>query len=590
MRPTGTHRSATGLLVLGGFVFVFLGVRTLAGESRDRQQQAERRTHAAVLRAKADATRLARAPRGRPAAQWRLEPLAAESTVVAAHNPHLDDLRRAAAREPSPHVALPLYDALLRPELPRWVRDIASLRKALLLRTLDRGPEAAALLRQAAEASPFLVDTTSTRVRARALAVLAADALARGDEEPLATFLDAAEDGVRLVIGGAGPASELVELNERVAAGALPAPRGPLGERLAQAGARAAQGMRLAEETLAGDGVVVVAGRLAWRQGTQLALFELGSLLEAPLGGYEPSVAVEALEAAAPMPAGAIRLDAPLAGLVVRPLPAPDGGGILLLALAFASGLALYVIGAGVALAGWRRSRRAEQQQADFTAAVSHEMKTPIASVRAMAELLADGGAEDPELTKRYAQRIGSEMERLGTTVRNVLDAAHVERGALPVRPEPGDPAAVLERVADVVRPGLRARGFDFEVEAARASAPIPLDAGALEGVLMNLLDNAIKFSPEVRDIRLRGEPVVGGGYRIEVLDRGIGLGSGDAERLFERFHRGDAARSGAFPGVGLGLTIARQVVEAHGGRLRARGRPEGGSAFEIDLPGEPAR
>ena len=213
-------------------------------------------------------------------------------------------------------------------------------------------------------------------------------------------------------------------------------------------------------------------------------------------------------------------------------------------------------------------------------------MKTPIASVRAMAEMLQEHG--DPERTQRYAGRIETEMQRLGATVRNVLDAARIERGVLPVRPESGDPAAVVAGTGEALRPDLERRGYALELEIQPAAVPVPVDAEALDGVLRNLVDNAVKFSPRERSIRIEATPEAGG-YRIAVLDRGRGLESGKHERLFARFYRGEAAREGAVPGVGLGLHIARQVIDAHGGRLSARNRLGGGAAFEIYLPAEDA-
>ena len=103
---------------------------------------------------------------------------------------------------------------------------------------------------------------------------------------------------------------------------------------------------------------------------------------------------------------------------------------------------------------------------------------------------------------------------------------------------------------------------------------------------MLNLVDNAAKFSGPVREIRIEGTPLKGGGYRMAVRDRGPGIGSSKQEYLFRRFYRGLAAREGAVPGVGLGLHIARQVVEAHSGRLRGDNRGDGGAVFTVDLRG----
>jgi signal transduction histidine kinase len=204
-----------------------------------------------------------------------------------------------------------------------------------------------------------------------------------------------------------------------------------------------------------------------------------------------------------------------------------------------------------------------------------------------MAELLADSGGGG-QRTREYAARIESEMRRLGTTVRNVLDASQVERqGVLPVAVALADPAQVLVGLAETIRPELERRGFEFVCEAEPPAGPIPLDADALRGVLVNLLDNAAKFSLDRKEIRLEGRPTEGGGYGIAVLDRGPGIDPRQQERLFGRFYRGDEARRGAVPGVGLGLHVARSVIDAHGGRLWAERRDGGGSAFRIELRGQ---
>ncbi len=150
--------------------------------------------------------------------------------------------------------------------------------------------------------------------------------------------------------------------------------------------------------------------------------------------------------------------------------------------------------------------------------------------------------------------------------------------------PVPLEPAALLERTVASLRPELERRGFELETEFLPSERPIAADGDALDGVLRNLVDNAAKFSRSVKRIRIEGIPTPDG-YRIAVLDRGVGLERGKHERLFERYYRGDAAREGAVPGVGLGLHIARQVIHAHGGTLHARSREGGGAAFEIHLP-----
>jgi signal transduction histidine kinase len=225
--------------------------------------------------------------------------------------------------------------------------------------------------------------------------------------------------------------------------------------------------------------------------------------------------------------------------------------------------------------------------QTDFVAAVSHEMKTPIASVQAMAERRADGAVASPAKALDYAERIHAEMLRLGASVRNVLDASRIERvgGRAVVRPAPGEPSAVVADVAEALRPVLERRGYSFDVETSPAARPVRVDADALRSVLTNLLDNAAKFSPDRREVTLRAGPRAGGGFRIEVLDRGPGVPAGDRAKVFDRFWRGADAKRAAVPGLGLGLHVARELVLAHGGSLTVLDREGGGAAFVVDLP-----
>ncbi|MDF1700869.1 MAG: HAMP domain-containing sensor histidine kinase [Planctomycetota bacterium] len=589
MSRSSSLRPAVLLLLVGGLVFGLLGWRVLAQQEVERDRRRARNTGLIVSRAKAVADLLAVAPRGRPLASWQVEPAAPGGVVSPDEIVYWERLERAGGLERTPAVALEHYDALLHPELPTWVQDVAALRSAILLNGEKRFEESRRRLARAAEASPLLTDASGQRVRLAALRFLVLDGLARGDAGALRRLLDEAQDGARVAGGDViGPARTLVQLAadleridwQRVA----PADR----RRVEAARDTARRGLRVLA-AVPEAGVAVLDKRIAWHGGDRVALFGLDALVDPPVLGVEPGFELAWVAPTERVPAGALRLAAPLGTVAVVPARLrPESRNRAWLALALGLGLLAYVVGAGVALAGWRRSRAAAEPQAHFTAAVSHEMKTPLASVRAMAELLADSDDQDSERARRYGARIEREMVRLGTTVRNVLDAAHIERGTLVVHPEPTDPVAFLLRVARSLRPALEGRGFTLALDLEPAEEAVPIDVPALEGVLHNLIDNAAKFSGTQREITVEGRPRPRGGYRVRVLDRGVGLGSVNPEELFGRYNRGAAAREGAVPGVGLGLHIARQVVEAHGGRMRARSRPRGGAIFELDLPGEP--
>ena len=252
-----------------------------------------------------------------------------------------------------------------------------------------------------------------------------------------------------------------------------------------------------------------------------------------------------------PADAVAIQGEIPFEGLWLWLRPRPEGEASASAARTVGAAWGIYLLGAGLAVAALRRSARAARMQADFVAAVSHEMRTPIASVQAMAEMLAEGRVPAPERAQAYAERIRAEMARLGATVRDVLDAARIERDTGPlVAPRPLEPSAVVTEVVEGARPGLIRRGFQVTLEATPARGPFPLDPEALAHVLNNLLDNASKYSGSSREVAVRARPVEQG-YRIEVLDRGPGVPPEERARIFERFVRGESARRDALPGVG---------------------------------------
>ncbi len=579
LRP-GPRLWTTLLLAVGGLLLGFLGFLHLASERErtdDRARALERRR---LAQAVADAPRLARQPRGAALRAWEIEP-ARVTTDDRSVSPELLAAVRGAERPGlAPRASFNLWIPLTTKTHPTWLRHIASYRAGMLavaLRDFDRARE---LLSEAAQAHQLVV-TDGIRVRAGALKELARRALLVEDTRPLVRFLDAARDGHRLARGDVeGPDDLLLALHAEIQASGVPL-TGKIAKRLDDAAAHAREGVALLAQ-VPQRGVALVGNRVVHHGEIELQMHDLESLV-APPPGF-PARAHVALtpigRALGPLSA---RLAAPLEAVVVTVDREPLQAKSLLALFALALGLGFYSVGALLALRGWRRSREAARMQADFTAAVSHEMKTPIASVRAMAELLGDGEG-DPELARRYAGRIESEMLRLGTTVRNVLDAAQVERGTLPVHPVAADPAGLVEGVLAAVRPVLQQRGFEIEAEIEPAAVPIPVDSDAIQGVLHNLIDNAIKFSSETMRLRIEAGPV-SSGYRIAVLDRGIGFDPSKHTRLFERFYRGIAAREGAVPGVGLGLHIAKQVIEAHGGTLEARCRAGGGAVFEIGLP-----
>ena len=571
-RGRTTDRWIVALLVLGGLLLAAFGVRTWMLERDQAARRGVERAHAALNAAAKDALARVRISTVPPIASWQID---APVTPQPAKHLMLIEAQHLLDERADTQGALHLLARLARSGEPE--RFVAALRAGQIAFSQDDRATAAAYWKQAARAPAALLDR-GLPVRASALYGLCrlefrADA---GASTSLEAFLQACLNGQRLPRSGMGVVDLLIALASQVPEH----PRSDLeGTHLPRAAAHARDGLALLErlpnvgEGVAGSSLVVRRDRVLLRLPYEAALPK----------GIPMSIA----NADARVPTGyASRLlPPPLNTLRLQIRPEPEGGPGALVLLGMALGFSIYVLGAVFAVATLRRSRATARMQRDFVAAVSHELKTPIASVRAMAELLGDGVADDPERTRRYADRIEHEMQRLGATVRNVLDVSRIEEGgSLPVSLQPGDPATVVERVAESFAPLLRRRGFAFTWRAEPAARALPIDRDALGGVLVNLLDNAAKYSTgERKAIDLVGEPT-DDGYRIQVSDRGMGIAPQDAKVLFERFHRAANATEAALPGVGLGLHVVREVVRAHGGRVTAAPRDGGGSVFTVEL------
>jgi len=222
-----------------------------------------------------------------------------------------------------------------------------------------------------------------------------------------------------------------------------------------------------------------------------------------------------------------------------------------------------------------------EQSRRDLVANVSHELKTPIAAIRAHLENLLDG-VERPE--PQTLEVMLTQTERLGRLVEQLLDLSRLESGEVPLQREEVPVAPLVSRVVseiEVARPSSDVtigRDIDTDLPALEA------DAARVHQVLFNLVDNAVRFTPPGGAVTI-GAHRVNGHVEISVADTGSGIPSEALPRLFERFYRVDTARSREDGGTGIGLAIARSIVEAHGGHIHAESKMGKGSVFTFDLP-----
>jgi signal transduction histidine kinase len=222
-----------------------------------------------------------------------------------------------------------------------------------------------------------------------------------------------------------------------------------------------------------------------------------------------------------------------------------------------------------------------EQSRRDLVANVSHELKTPIAAIRAHLENLQDG-VERPE-PGTLAVMLG-QAERLGRLVDQLLDLSRLESGEVPLRLEELALQPLVDELISEIAVALPGRGVTLTNGVPSDLPALSADRERIHQVLFNLVDNAVRFTPAGGTVRVSARPE-NGAIEIAVADTGSGIPAEHLPRLFERFYRADPARSRGGGGTGIGLAIARSVVEAHGGKITAESDPGLGSVFTFDLP-----
>jgi signal transduction histidine kinase len=244
-------------------------------------------------------------------------------------------------------------------------------------------------------------------------------------------------------------------------------------------------------------------------------------------------------------------------------------------------------IGSWLIVADLNRQLTLARQKTDFVSNVSHELKTPLTSIRMFSELLAEGRVTDAARQRSYLGIITAETARLTRLINNVLDFARIERGEKKYNFQNCDVVEIARETAETYWPHLEANGFQFHSEFPGSALLVNGDRDALAQVIVNLLSNAEKYSDSRKDIELRvlqrADPLPH--VEIRILDRGLGVPEGCGERIFEKFYRAHDSLSSGIQGSGLGLTLARQIARAHGGEVVYEPRQGGGSCFSLRLP-----
>jgi two-component system phosphate regulon sensor histidine kinase PhoR len=236
--------------------------------------------------------------------------------------------------------------------------------------------------------------------------------------------------------------------------------------------------------------------------------------------------------------------------------------------------------------------KRLEQVRRDFVANVSHELRTPLASVKSVIETLQGGALSEEATAREFLDRADMEVDRLVLMVEELLELSRIESGEVPLAHEPVEIAGVIAQAAERLRPQADRRGIALSVELARDLPSITGDADRLERAAVNLIHNAIKFTPAGGAIHVSAA-AEDGAVAVRVSDTGAGIAPEDLPRVFERFYKADRSRGSR--GSGLGLAVVKHTVEAHGGSIRAESELGRGSTFSFSIPvaaadGEPSQ
>ncbi len=267
---------------------------------------------------------------------------------------------------------------------------------------------------------------------------------------------------------------------------------------------------------------------------------------------------------------------------VARTNPAPPSAQSRFL-VAGGAMLALLLAGGGYfVFRAMAREMAVAQLQSDFVSAVSHEFRSPLTSIRQLSHMLASDRVSGEDQRARVFGALVRESERLHTLVESLLDFGRMEEGSMQYRLEPLDPAALTAEVTEGFRQNPAALGYNIQLRAEPSLPSVAADREALSRALWNLLDNAVKYSPENKEISAE-VALQDSGVAIRVRDRGAGIPGSQHKEIFKKFVRGDPAS--AVKGTGIGLAMVEHIVRGHRGKILLDSEPGKGSTFTIWLP-----
>ncbi len=230
------------------------------------------------------------------------------------------------------------------------------------------------------------------------------------------------------------------------------------------------------------------------------------------------------------------------------------------------------------------RQQSAENARREVVAAISHDLRTPLASIRAMVEAINDGVVADAETIQRYLRTTQNETERLGQLIDDLFELSQLDAGALQPQLEMGSLHDLISDTLGSLEIQAEKHGVRLVASVDPGIGPARFDSRRIQRVLDNLVGNAIRHTPAGGQVELSAA-AVNGDIKVTVRDTGEGIAPEEQDRIFERFYRGEKSRARDGAGAGLGLTIARGIVHAHGGRIWLESKPGQGTAFFFTLP-----
>ncbi len=232
----------------------------------------------------------------------------------------------------------------------------------------------------------------------------------------------------------------------------------------------------------------------------------------------------------------------------------------------------------------YERQAELEQARNDLVASVSHDLRTPLSSMRAMVEAIGDGVVSDQSTVRRYCKSLEGEVERLSQLIDDLFELSRLDSGSPSLRLVPNSVDDILAKTLDSMKAQAASRELQLRGHLETEIGSVMADPHMIQRALCNLIQNAIRHTPPDGTILVEAHDQ-GPTVRIDVVDTGHGIPATDVDKIFDRFYRGEKSRSREFGGAGLGLAIAKGLVEAHGGNIWVESGVGAGSRFSFSLP-----